>query len=415
MKKKLIIKFVITIILVFFISLLVSAEQVELEFWTINLSPHFDNYFHDMINEYEEINPDVKIIWKDVSFSSIKQKLLYNIAEGNPPDVVNLSTELARPLMQEGLLYPISDINDKYSDNYYTGIWEAGVFGEKSYAFPWYVSTQILIYNKDIFLVSGLDPSKPPETLQELEEYGKIIKEKTGIYGFMPQIRIHHEFIKAGIPLFEGDEKDKPGFVSEKAEEIVKWYYDLRKEGIIPEDTLNEGFNLALSRYMDGELGILITGSQFLNRIKERAPYIYDISGVAPLPLREKDLLSAAVMNLVVPASSGYPVEAADFAEFMTGNYAQVLFAKEANVLPSVKAAMGDNYFNRNDGELVDKARQISVEQLNNAVDMTLPVSDADLLIKAIDEEFARAFYGKITPEDALKNMKQRWMDILEK
>lgn len=410
MKRRLIMFAMLLIVLS--IPMSVNANKLELEFWTINLSPRYDNYFNKMIAEYEEKNLGVKIKWEDVSFSSIKQKLLYNIAEGNSPDVVNLSTELARPLMEEDLLLSISEI--EYKDEYYAGLWEAGVFEGESYAFPWYVSTQILIYNTDIFLVSGLDPINPPKSLGELAEYGKTIKDKTGIYGFMPQIRLHHEFIKAGIPLFVENGKNQLGFVNEKAEEIIKWYSDLKEEGVIPEDTVTEGFNLALSRYMDGELGILITGSQFLDRIKERAPYIYEVTEVAPLPLREEELLSAAVMNLVVPASSEYPEEATDFAHFMTGDYAQLIFAKEANVLPSVKAAMDDSYFNKDDGELIDKARQISVKQLENAVDMTLTIPSADLLIRAIDEEFARAFNGKISSDNALKNIELRWKEILK-
>ncbi|MFW5985843.1 MAG: ABC transporter substrate-binding protein [Halanaerobiales bacterium] len=400
----------IIMITVLFISMSAYAEQTELEFWTINLSPRFDDYFYNMIDEYEQNNPGVRIVWEDVSFSAIKQKLLYNIAEGNSPDVVNLSTELARSLIQEALLLPI---NEEYKDDYYPGLWQAGVFAGKSYAFPWYVSTKILIYNKDIFLVSGLDPSQPPATLKELADYGKVIKEKTGIYGFMPQIRLHHEFIRAGIPLFKGAGKKEPGFAGEKAEEIIRWYCDLKEEGVIPEETISDGFNMALARYMEGELGILITGPQFLDRIKEKAPDIYEVSGVAPLPHREKELLSAAVMNMVVPASSGHREVAVDFAHFITGDYAQLLFAKAANVLPSVTSAIKDDYFRIDKGELIDRARQISVKQLENAIDMTLAVPDADLLIKGIDEEFGRAFYGKISPETAVGNMERRWKEIL--
>ncbi|MFW6269046.1 MAG: ABC transporter substrate-binding protein [Bacillota bacterium] len=407
--------FLITIIFILIFTGVSAAEEVELEFWTINLSPRFDDYFKQMIDKYEADNPGITITWKDVSFSSVRQKLLYNIAEGNSPDVVNLSTELAWPLIQEEIILPISDINSEYEDDYFAGIWEAGVFKDKAYAFPWYVSTRILIYNKDIFMVSGLDPDSPPETVEELEEYAKIIKDKTGIYGFMPQIKLHHEFRKAGIPLFEGDKHMEPGFSEKKAEEIVRWYYELNQDGIIPEDTISEGVNLALERYVDEELGMLLIGPQFLPRIKEKDSYIYEISEVAAIPLREEEVLSAGVMNLAIPSSSKNPEEAAAFAHFITGEEAQLLFAERASVLPSVKAAVEVESIYNNKDELVKKAGQISISQLEKAVDMTLTVPESDLLLKVMDEQFARAFAGKITSEDAVKIMDEKWREILDK
>ena len=41
------------------------------------------------------------------------------------------------------------------------------------YSMPFNSSTPILYYNKDAFKKAGLDPSKPPQTWKQVEEYSK--------------------------------------------------------------------------------------------------------------------------------------------------------------------------------------------------------------------------------------------------
>ncbi|MGM0602549.1 MAG: ABC transporter substrate-binding protein [Bacillota bacterium] len=394
----------------------VSAEKTEIEFWTINLSPRFDDYFVKLIESYEKENPDIEIKWEDNSFSAVKQKLLYRMAEDRSPDVVNLSPELMISLVKEDLLYPVSDFDREFFQDYYQSLWEAGVYNGKSYAFPWYLSTQIIMYNKEIFMFAGLEKDSYPKSIDELKITAEKIKESTGIYGFMPQIRIHHEFIKAGIELYkEKEDKIIPAFNTEKAVEIVKWYQDLMKEDLIPADTLSGGYNRALERYIDGELGMLITGPQFIDKIKEESPYIYEATAAAPLVLREGEKISAALMNVVIPKKSKNPDKAAEFAHYLTGAEAQQEFAEKANVLSSAKNAGGEDFKNQNGYSLKSAVRKISEKQLEKAVDMTLKVPQADELIRVMDIEFSRAVNSKITAEEAVNRMEKGWLDILAK
>lgn len=80
------------------------AKTTTLEFWTISLSPWFDDYINGTIAEYEARNPGIKIVWKDIPIDAIQQKLLAAIAGGVSPDVVNLNTEFAFELAERNAL-----------------------------------------------------------------------------------------------------------------------------------------------------------------------------------------------------------------------------------------------------------------------------------------------------------------------
>src|SRR3972149_743904 len=81
-----------------------AAPDVTLEFWTISLQPFFTDYVNGMIATYERTHPGIRIRWVDVQFAAIEQKLLASLAGRGAPDVVNLNTEMAIRLAEQGVL-----------------------------------------------------------------------------------------------------------------------------------------------------------------------------------------------------------------------------------------------------------------------------------------------------------------------
>ena len=72
-----------------------SADPITLEFWTISLSPTFDDYFNARFDAYTADHPNVTIKWVDMPQDAINDKLSTSAAAGNAPDVVNLNTSQA--------------------------------------------------------------------------------------------------------------------------------------------------------------------------------------------------------------------------------------------------------------------------------------------------------------------------------
>ncbi|RQD78159.1 MAG: extracellular solute-binding protein, partial [Halanaerobium sp. MSAO_Bac5] len=230
------IKKIFFLILVFIVFLSFNTKaETQIEFWTINLSPQYDQYFLDKIAEFEAQNPELKIKWEDISFSSIQQKLRQKISEGKAPQVVNLSPQLMSALVYEDLLYAISNFEQNYGAEYFINLWESNNYDGEIYAFPWYVSTRVMAYNKEIFKIAGLDPEDFPQKQIEFFETARRLKAGSGVYAFMPQLQIHEEFKKTGLNIFElNNDKVRAAFNDDKAVEIVREYQNLARDGVVP-------------------------------------------------------------------------------------------------------------------------------------------------------------------------------------
>jgi len=418
MTRKILLIFLLTIL---FFSAAVQAEK-DIEFWTINLSPQFDDYFIKKIEEFENKNPEINIEWKDINFSSINQQLRYRIAEGNIPEVVNLSPQLMASLLEDELLFPISRLDKDFSQYYYPLFWGNGYYNDDYYAFPWYASSKLMVFNQEIFRIAEVNPQNIPQTREEFFDLAEKITAETGVYALMPQIKIQHEFIEAGIKLFENeDQRSKAAFNTEKAEAIINRYQNLAEKGVIPKDTLSSGFNIALERYKKNDLAILLTAPQFLKEIENESDYLRDVTALSIIPTAEEGVINAALMNLVIPKGASHKKEAAEFAHFITSAEAQAEFSERASVLPS--AVISEKKTNIKKKEIITEtapkkkleteAQKILQEQLPRNKDLTLIHPQADRLIRVMDEQFARAFAGKISAREALNIMEEKWNQIL--
>lgn len=395
----------------------------EIEFWTINLSPQHDDYFNNKIEEFKEKHPAVEITWEDINFSSINQQLRYRIAAGEIPEVVNLSPQLMASLLAEDLLFPISSLEQNYRQHYYPLLWENGYYEGKYYAFPWYVSSKLMAFNQEIFKIAGIAPKNIPEDREEFYKLAEKITAETGVYAFMPQIKIHHEFIEAGIKLFENeDQQQKAAFNTAKAEKIIKRYQSLVQKNVIPKDSLTAGFNIALERYKKNDLAILFTASQFLTEIENESDYLRDVTALSVIPTAEKGVLNAALMNLVIPKNADHKELAAEFAHHITSAKSQAEFAERTSILSSAVDLLekGENeteeiIIKKDADQPLNKAAQkILREQITRNQDLTLVHPQAGTLLKIMDQEFARAFAGKISAKEALNKMEQKWNQVLK-
>lgn len=398
------------------ISETVMAKTTTLEFWTISLSPWFDNYIKNTISAYEKANPGIKVVWKDIPIDAIQQKLLAAIAGGVAPDVVNLNTPFAFQMAEKGALVDLDKAASKEMKSiYYEGLWESTRYKGGVYAFPWYVATSVLMINTDLVKKAGLDPNKPPETWEDLYKWGRVFKTKLpNVYALHRYFSLIVDFPLNGIPLVDESRK-KAAFNTPEAIKLLKEYRQLYVEGLTPPETLKEQYSGALNRYQAGTLATVFTGPQFLNRIRQDAPDVYKATIVAPAPKSKTGIVAADVMNLAVPKASKHVEEAVKFANYFTNDHNQLEFCKVAVILPSTKKASQDPYFTSQLNTLEGKARYIGLQQLKNAVDMNLGLPHQADLSKAAEIAVEAVAQGAKTPEKALKDLEVEWNRILSR
>ena len=390
------------------------SGRTVLTFWTISLSPTYDAYLNGLVKEFETLHPEVDLVWLDLPQEVTKQKLMASIAAGEPPDLVNLDTEFALLMAGNGALTELSGlVSEQEKARYFPNLWQAGQLEGGTYAVPWYVTTRVIMRNREILKKAGLNPERAPKTWEELDAFSRQVRQRTEAMGEMPAIRITNDWGMLGATIIDS-ETLKPTFVNPLAISALERYRSLYSEGVMPPETLTEGYKGALDRYKAGSLAFLEAGPQFLLRIKADAPSVYKATGLSSLPETPTRTVPAATMNFAVPRSSKNRNLAVELALFLTSPKAQLEFAKLVPLLPSTVESTKDPYFAKGgEDPLLAEAVRLSVAQLPNARDFSLPLPRQKDLMRALNGAVEQAVRGEVTSEQALVEAAKSWDETL--
>jgi len=387
-------------------------EDVKLEFWTISLQPTFNDYFNNLIAAYEGEHPNVKIDWKDFPYDAIQNKLLTSIASDQAPAVVNLNTELANQMGSKNALVDFNaELTAEQKGLYFDGIYNSTVVNGKGFALPWYTGLPVLFLNKDLVEKAGLDINNPPKTNDELHAWAKQMKEKANVGGYT--IRTDATiFVAEGVPLLSED-NTKAAFNTPEAEKIVASYVDLINSGAIPKEDAN--YDKQVQYYVSEQVGMTISNSSFINRLKTTSEDIYKKTVAVPAPVGKGDVRFSSTMNIAVPSATKHKDEAVDFALFVTNAANQLDFSKKANTLPSTKDSIKDAFFTNDDGTLEAKAKIASAQSLDKASDFLLGVKNAGDIRSAIGKKLQNVYLNGADIKKELTTAEKDVNDILEK
>ncbi|ASS68380.1 MULTISPECIES: sugar ABC transporter substrate-binding protein [unclassified Paenibacillus] len=360
------------------------AKDVKLEFWTISLQPKFNDFFNKLIDQYEQGHPGVTIDWKDYPYDAIQAKLLATAGGSNSPDVVNLNTEFASQLASKGALADLNPlIGDEVKSSFFDGIYNSTVFDGKAYALPWYTGTQVLYMNTNLVKKAGLDPANPPKTKEELYEWSRQIKAKTGASGYATQFGANI-LPSEGVPILD-EARTGAAFNTDAGIAVVQQLKTLVDEGVIVKDDAK--FDKQIQYYSSEQVAFELSGPSFINFLKTSAPDVYKNTIAVPLPTGKADLRYSNSMNLVVPKGSKDPQAAADFAAFVTNADNQTAFSKDSNTLPATKKSIEDPFFSESDNTLESQAKIASAQSLDKAQEYYLGIPAAGDINTAVSKE----------------------------
>ncbi len=392
-----------------------TTQTPKLEFWTMQLQPKFNDYFKNAIRQFEAANPNIKVHWVDVPWSGMQGKIQAAMGAKTAPDVVNLNPDFATQLAARNAWLDLDTALKKgESKEYLPKVWQAGTLNNKAFSFPWYLTTNITIYNKDLFAKAGI--AKPPTTYQELAQSAKQIKDKTGKYAFFTTFvpedsnDILESLVQMDVKLV--DAQGKAAFNTPAGRAAFQYWVNLYKEGLLPREVLTQGHQQAIQLYQGGETAMLSAGAPFIDTITKNAPQIAKVSGIAPQIVGQTGKKGVAVMNLVIPRSSKMPDLAVKFASFITNGDNQLAFAEASDTLPSNTQAI-DRYqaklVSSGDKSPLAQGKLISAQQLAQSEILIPPLKNLNLLKKAIYENLQAAMLGEKTVEQAVVAAATAW------
>ena len=382
-----------------------NTSKSEVIFWTLQMND-FSDYMQNVIKEFEVQNPDIKIKWIDVPFSEGEKRTLASVLSDNPPDLINLNPDFSATLAQKGTLYEIptnavSEFNDEIIDSL--------KYNNKLYSIPWYATSAITIYNKDLIKKAGM---KIPQTYEELKLSAPIVREKTNAYIFLPNITENDTMLKI---LNKYGINSHKNINSEKSKEVFELFKEMYEQNLIPKESITQTHREALEKYMSGNIVLFQAGANFLNMIKENAPSTYAVTDVAPQLTGELGQYDFSLMNFVIPLRAKHKNEALKFALFLTNEQNQLELAKLTNVISTNKKALQNDFYTKYDEkDLMSKARVISAKQLNKIKPAMKSERNQKDINNIINTSVQEILLNKNQTDVILEKVSKDWQELID-
>ncbi|MEU2436221.1 sugar ABC transporter substrate-binding protein [Streptomyces rubradiris] len=376
----------------------------DITFQTWNLRANFKDYFEDLIAAFEEKYPDTHVKWIDQPAEGYADKISADAGGGTLPDVVNVSPDLVAPLARAGLALDLDKAAARYRKEYLPGAWAGhrvpGTTG--TYAFPWYLNTGPLFYNKALFEKAGLDPGKPPRTYDELFAVALEMAEKSGgKVATLANVPTIEDFGRYGVPLMN-EQGTAFTFNSPKGVELLTKYKQLYDAKALDPQALTATGESAGKKFLTGAVAMNPGSALDLGNFKKNAPSLYRNIGITD-QITSTGHVNMYVMGVMVNSRTRHTPAAVAFAHFVTDARNQMVFAKRVAVFPSTAGSLDDPYFTREDGTDETRVRVAAAKSLKGAVNYT-PVLFSEQMKTALRNEVAKALQGKKSPEEALDN-----------
>lgn len=376
----------------------------DITFQTWNLRANFKPYFEGLIADFEKQYPGTQVKWIDQPAEGYADKISADAAGGTLPDVVNVSPDLVAPLARAGLALDLDKAAAQYREEYLDGAWAShripGTTG--TYAFPWYLNTGPLFYNKSLFEKAGLDPEQPPRTYDELfTDALELAHRSDGKVATLANVPTVEDFGRYGVALMN---QRGTGFAFNDAKgvELLTRYKQLYDAKALDPQALTATPESSGKKFLTEAVAMNPGSALDLGNFKKQAPGLYKNIGITD-QITSTGHANMYVMGVMVNARSGRKPAAVAFAHYVTDARHQMSFAEQVAIFPSTAGSLDDPYFTKEDGTDETRVRVAAAKSLKTAVNYT-PVLFSEQMKTALRNEVAKALQGKQSPKAALDN-----------
>ncbi len=353
------------IVLIFICGCAQKADVKKITVW------HWMNDRKDAFNElaikYEKITGipvKFKLFFPPDIYS---QKVIAAARAGNLPEVFGILGEkktLASFIKAGHILDLTSYMNENnktWKNSFYDTTLDVTIFKKNNtygtkdgiYGVPIDTTLMLFLYNKELFKKAGLDPDRPPQTFEELIEYGQIIEKKTGENGFvfgggegwlLNALATEWAINIMGERDFYDTIEGKIAYTNSKWMEVFGLFERLRESGILISDITTMINKEAEDWFSKGIAGISFNGTWSVNVYKQLNP---DLEyAFFPLPKASNrypvKTWGGAGSTFVVSKASPNAQEAVKFLKWLTEPEQQKFLIEETNNLPAIKGCEKD-------------------------------------------------------------------------
>lgn len=356
------------------------------------------------MQEYPEYEANVQAI----PWANAFDKILTGIAGRQVPDVAQMGTTWMAPFGSMGAfenLEPFVKNSEIIQEGtFFKGSWETGIVDGKLLGIPWYVDTRILYYRSDLLSEVGYEHA--PQNWDELYDAAKKLAQK-GKYGItLYQPQDNYQILLPFVWQNGGDILDNKGRVIVDQPEFVEafeYYTRFFTEKLAP---IGGGGNL-FQDFASGDTPMFFSGPWMVSMIREQIPQIEGKWNVALMPQKKTRTSFMGGSNLVIFKDSKNKEGAWKFIEFLSRPDIQVKWYQLVNSLPASIEAWNDPILQ------ADPMIALFGEQL---FDAKAPINKPEFqeISVSIDRRVEEAIYGKKSPVEAAKDLKNDIEKILK-
>ncbi len=394
------------------------AER-PLTFWTLALSPYFDTFVRGRIAAFEALHPGLRVHWVDVPYEALERKLVTAAAAGRAPDVVNTPDLSFARFARAGAFADLDPLLDpSIPPRYLGGAISMCRIGGRLVGLPWYVNPQSLITNSALLSRGGLTPATLPTTWRAILDAAGNFHRATGTHLFSQPLGEESQLpimmLAEGLPIITGSSNGlRAGTAHPSVLEYLALWRDAFTNGSLPRDAATRGHAHLTDLYQNGKLAAINTGPNFLKRIRDIAPPIFESTTILPGLTGDLGRIHMPVMALSVLASSARPTLAAALAAFMTSEESQLLLCHEAAVMPSTRASLDDPFFTSPATDKLEAARTVAANTVRDAVAFTPALGTWPAMRKAFEEQFKSVLLEGSPLDAAMSRVDEQWNALL--
>lgn len=167
--------FVVLLVCLVSATALANVTTIRYMDWRLTEEPS-GQVLRSLIEEFEKRNPDIKVEIQGVPAAQRESAFITQYRAGMSPDVFRMNTTAVGSFVDMGALLPLDEFADEaYLSQHTDFLVKAGRWDNHVYTIPSEGGVFALYYNARLFEEAGLDPNRPPETLEELVEYAKAL------------------------------------------------------------------------------------------------------------------------------------------------------------------------------------------------------------------------------------------------
>jgi multiple sugar transport system substrate-binding protein len=383
----------------------------------------------EIVDEFNAtVGRDKKIYVRYLSTSAIEQKTLVATASGVPPDLAGLYNQNIPQFAALDALEPLDEMAASHgitADTYKKVFWdecryEGRLYGLVSTCFDLglYYNIEIFQQRADSLRARGLDPTRPPRTIAELDAYAQAIDEmdsdgRIRVAGYLP---LEPGWYQNYTCIYFGgrwwdDVNKKFTFTDPGVVRAYEWIQSYSKRlGAQSETQFRSAlgsFDSPQNAFLAGMVAMEQQGTFLANFIQRQKPSMKGKWAAAPFPSHDPNLKDVTYCNcdvLVIPKGAKHKREAFEFIAYL---HRQPVMEKLANSHCKISplAQVSEHFLDHH------KNPYIRVFDALAASPNAHPTEPVPILPEVNDEMNAfvqRLALLQVTPEQGLKEMQDR-------